>query len=138
MIKIGIMVEVPSVVWSLHLFKNADFFSIGTNDLTQFVFAAGREDQRLDTYRESSLPVILYIVKKLAFGCKHLKSEMVICGEIASDPAVVPLLIGVGVRALSVRVNMLDQIRKEIEGKTMDQAVGEAEGVVREFKLLEG
>lgn len=122
-ISMGIMVEIPSVVWSLPLFMDkVDFLSIGTNDLTQFTFAADRENRKLEEFRRASLPVLLKMIKSVAHAALISNKDVSVCGEIASDPATASLLIGAGIRILSVRVNALDAIKKEIESKSMDQA----------------
>ncbi|NLG18504.1 MAG: phosphoenolpyruvate--protein phosphotransferase [Fibrobacter sp.] len=122
-ISMGIMVEIPSVVWSLPQFMDkVDFLSIGTNDLTQFTFAADRENRKLEEFRRASLPVLLKMIKSVAQAALIYNKDVSVCGEIASDPATASLLIGAGIRILSARVNALDAIKKEIESKSMDQA----------------
>ncbi|HLV30833.1 MAG TPA: putative PEP-binding protein, partial [Chitinispirillaceae bacterium] len=134
-IKIGIMVEIPSVLWALPLFiEKLDFLSIGTNDLIQFTFAADRENRSLDEYRRASLPILLKMVKQLVLSANAHAKEVTICGESASDPTTALLLIGTGIRSLSTRVNAIEPVRKEIENKTIDQANFAVHEYLRLFK----
>lgn len=129
-IKLGIMVEIPSVIWSLPLFlQKVDFLSIGTNDLIQFTIASDREDGRLEEYREASVPIMLKMISYIVRIAHSYGKEVTVCGEAASDPLIASLLIGTGIRELSVRVNALQKIRKEIESKSLDQT----EIAVREY-----
>ena len=127
-IKVGIMLEIPSVIWSLPSFmKKVDFLSIGTNDLLQFTLASDREDSRLEEYRRASLPILLKMAKQITRISNSFGKDVAVCGESASDPATASLLIGSGIRNLSVRVNALDAIRAEIEGKSIDQIEAEVD-----------
>ena len=121
-IQLGIMVEIPSVIWALPQFMpKVDFLSIGTNDLLQFTFASDREDSRLEEYRRASLPVLLKMMEHIASTSLPFGKDVSVCGEAASDPATASLLIGTGIRSLSTRVNALDTVRREIEGKSIEQ-----------------
>jgi len=127
-ISLGIMVEIPSVVWSIPMFMGkVDFLSIGTNDLVQFTFAADREDRRLEEFRRVSWPVLLKMIKDVVNAAHKYNKDVSVCGEAASDPAIASLLIGTGIRTLSVRVNALESIKKEIESKSMDQVQASVE-----------
>ena len=129
-IKLGIMVEIPSVIWSLPLFlQKVDFLSIGTNDLIQFTVASDREDGRLEEYRKASVPIMLKMINYIVRIAHSFDKEVSVCGEAASDPLIASLLIGTGIRELSVRVNVLQKILKEIESKSVDQT----EIAVREY-----
>lgn len=121
-LKIGIMVEIPSILWSLpSVINKVDFLSIGTNDLTQFLFAASREDNRMDHIRIRSLPVLLQIIKYIATVASKHNKEVTVCGEAASDPSIVPFLIGAGIRNLSVQLPSLQTIRKTVEDRSLEQ-----------------
>lgn len=123
-IKIGIMVEIPSILWVLpSIIHKVDFLSIGTNDLTQFLFAASREDSRMDHFRMRSLPVLLSIIKYIVQVASPLQKEVVVCGEMASDPSIVPFLIGAGIRTLSVQLTSISAVRNEIESRSLDQDI---------------
>jgi len=119
-IRIGVMIEVPSILWHLaDIREYVDFLSVGTNDLVQYLFAAGREDGRLDNYRKASLPVIFSIIRYIVDFCTSQNLELSICGEIASDPEIAPILVGLGCRNLSVRVTAIEDVRREIGNRTI-------------------
>ncbi len=129
-VKIGIMVEIPSILWALpSIIHKVDFLSIGTNDLTQFLFAASREDSRMDHFRMRSLPVLLSIIKYIVQIASPLQKEVIVCGEMASDPSIVPFLIGAGIRTLSVQLTSISAVRKEIESRSLEQDIN----LVQEF-----
>jgi phosphotransferase system enzyme I (PtsI) len=135
-IRIGIMVEIPAVLWSLQsIIKKVDFLSVGTNDLTQFVFAANREDSRMDVYREKSFPVMLKILEYIVSIARSNKKEVDVCGESASDPRLIPLMIGVGIRNVSVQLTALEQIRKTVESKTLEEDIEMAREYLKQFEV---
>ena len=101
--KVGMMVEVPSAAVMAELFaKEVDFFSIGTNDLIQYLMAVDRgNDLVSDLYQQFSPAVIrtiFYIVRE----AKKAKKEVSLCGEMAADTLAIPLLIGLGLESLSI------------------------------------
>ncbi len=99
----GLMIEVPSIVFQLDsVLPQADFVSIGTNDLAQFVFACDRTNNRL-MYRYDVLSApFLQIMKEIIDKCNHYKVLCSVCGEMASSPIEAMVLIGLGYRNLSV------------------------------------
>ena len=126
----GIMVEVPAVVMSLGSFLDkVDFLSIGTNDLVQYAFAASRENSRLEEYRAGSFKVLLRLIKYIVDANAASRKEISVCGEVASDPALAPYLIGLGIRTLSMQTSSLMEVCKEIEKKSC----GELEKMAREY-----
>ena len=99
----GLMIEVPSVIFQLDdILKKADFVSIGTNDLAQFIFACDRTNNRL-MYRYDVLSApFLRILKEIVDKCKKYKVLCSVCGEMASNPLEAMVLLGLGYRNLSV------------------------------------
>jgi phosphoenolpyruvate-protein phosphotransferase (PTS system enzyme I) len=91
-----------------------DFLSIGTNDLVQYIFAASREDSHLEEYCLVYHPVILGLISAVAFAAHAKNKPVSVCGESASDPALAPLLVGLGVRSLSVHPTALGLVRENI------------------------
>lgn len=134
-IKIGIMIETPSSMMMLYQFKNLDFISLGTNDLTQFLFASDRENYSLDFIREDAAPLLIHCIKNLMHICNGLRKEVTVCGEIASIPELVPLLIGAGIRRLSVQPSLIGKIKKVIESRTIDQTVSEVTEYLKPFSF---
>ena len=97
------MLEVPSVLFSMaEMAEHADFFSVGSNDLTQYFFAADRGNAQVKTLYDSCTPPFL---RALQFAVKeaHRAGKPVgLCGELAADETILPLLIGIGFDELSM------------------------------------
>lgn len=100
---VGVMIEVPSAVFQAALFaERADFLSIGTNDLTQYMLAVDRDNERVASLFDTLHPAVLRAISSVVeCGNAHAKPVSV-CGEIAADPAAMVLLLGMGVASLSV------------------------------------
>ncbi len=113
----GIMIEVPSAAWNCReLLSEVDFASVGTNDLLQYFFAVNRDDiDAIQGYRAQN-PVALQMLKHIVDCAIKAGKPLSICGEIASDPQLVPLLIGLGFRDLSVDVHFVAQIEEIVSG----------------------
>lgn len=101
--KIGIMVEVPSTaVMSKEFASEVDFFSIGTNDLIQYLMAVDRgNDLVADLYQEFS-PVVLRTIHHIVQGAKEFDTDVSLCGEMAADTLAIPLLVGLGLDSISM------------------------------------
>jgi len=109
----GIMIEVPSAAWSCgELLETVDFASVGTNDLLQYFFAVGRDDAQVSQSYRAQDPVALQMLKRLVDAASYAGKPLSICGEIASDPQLLPLLIGLGFKDLSVDVRSLAQVEE--------------------------
>ncbi len=117
---IGIMVEIPAVALDVDPFMSrVDFVSIGTNDLIQYLFAACREASHLQEYRLTHHPAILRLLHAVANSGKAHGKSVSVCGEMASDPTMALLLIGLGIRTLSLQANALPQVRGSIQKKSL-------------------
>lgn len=101
--QVGIMVEIPSVALLADRFANeVDFFSIGTNDLTQYTLAAERGNKRVSHLGDPCHPAVLREIQQV-IQAAHQKGIWVgVCGEIAGDPQAIPILLGLGVDELSI------------------------------------
>jgi multiphosphoryl transfer protein len=109
-VQIGMMVEVPAAALTLEQFvDHADFFSIGTNDLTQYVLAAERGNAGVAEMQDALHPAVLRAVRMICekAGGRHVT----VCGDAASDPVAASALIGAGVRSLSVRPNQVGAVK---------------------------
>jgi phosphotransferase system enzyme I (PtsI) len=109
----GIMIEVPSAAWNCReLLEVVDFASVGTNDLLQYFFAVGRDDANNSQSYRTLDPVALRMLRHLVEAASWAGKPLSICGEVASDPQLLPLLIGLGFRDLSVDIRFLAQVEE--------------------------
>jgi phosphotransferase system enzyme I (PtsI) len=116
-VPLGAMIEVPSAALIAGaLAKEVDFFSVGTNDLVQYLLAADREDETISTYYQPLHPAVLRLLADLVTTANAHQRSVTICGEMAGEPQYTALLIGLGLRALSVAPGEMlavkDAIRK--------------------------
>lgn len=111
-IQIGIMVEVPSVVVMADRFADyVDFFSIGTNDLTQYTMAAERTNEKVAYLGDALHPAILRQIQ-LVIQAAHMKGIWVgLCGELAGDPLAIPVLIGLGLDEFSMAPSLIPRAK---------------------------
>ena len=130
-ISTGIMVETPAAVLvAEELAKEVDFFSIGTNDLTQYILAADRGNQKLTKLYDPFHPAVLRAVAKvIAAGHKEGK-EVGMCGEFAGEERAVPLLIGMGLDECSMVSASIGAVRYQIRGLSAENAKHLAERVL--------
>ena len=98
---LGIMIEVPAAAIAADLFR-ADFFSIGSNDLLQYVAAVGRDAGELAALAEAALPAMLRLVDHVVRVARERGIEVSLCGDAAGDPQLIPQLLATGLRALSM------------------------------------
>ncbi|MEA2011538.1 MAG: phosphoenolpyruvate--protein phosphotransferase [Verrucomicrobiota bacterium] len=113
--KIGIMIETPAILWDLeNIMQIVDFVSIGSNDLIQYSFAIDRENAAVSSQVQSMHPVILKMIKHCVDISEKYGKEITLCGEMATDPEVTPLLIGAGLKKLSMIPSKIPEIKKVI------------------------
>ena len=95
------MIETPAAaLCAVEIGEYADFFSLGTNDLTQYVMAAGRQEEFLSHYYIEDHPAVLRLMRQV---CEAVpRHEIEVCGELAGNPKVIPLFLEMGIRHLSV------------------------------------
>lgn len=133
---IGIMLEIPAAALSVTDFITlVDFFSIGTNDLVQYIFAASRENSGLEEYRAESAPLLLKLVKSIVSTAAAHYKDVTVCGEIAADPVSSACFAGAGVRILSMRASALRTVCQELSRKTMRDCEIMAENVCNTGKV---
>ncbi len=114
-VKIGIMVEVPSAaIMAEELAREADFFSIGTNDLTQYTLAMDRGNARLAKFADAMHPAVLNLIAMTVRGAHRHGKWVGICGGLASEVVAVPILLGLGVDELSVTVQSIPAIKAAV------------------------
>ncbi|MGO9601957.1 MAG: phosphoenolpyruvate--protein phosphotransferase [Candidatus Binataceae bacterium] len=114
-IKVGIMVEVPSAVWlAPRLAREVDFFSIGTNDLIQYLLAADRNNPKVAHLYEAFHPAVISAISEVVNVARAADKEVALCGEMASDPLATLLLVGMGLDELSLSPLFIPVVRKLI------------------------
>ena len=111
---LGIMVEVPAVAITPERFAEADFFSIGSNDLTQYVTAAGRDIAAVAELGDTSNPAVLKLIRSCVEGARALGIEVSLCGDAGGEPALIPELLACGLRSLSVAPAALGRTKAAI------------------------
>ena len=121
--EVGIMMEVPSAAVTADLLAGeVDFFSLGTNDLTQYLFAADRTNPELAQLADSLHPALLRLIDQVVRAA-HAKNKWVgVCGEMASDLSAVPVLVGLGVDELSVHPPLVARVKATVRGLPSDVA----------------
>jgi phosphoenolpyruvate-protein phosphotransferase len=116
-VKIGLMIEVPSsAVLARHFAAEADFMSLGTNDLTQYTMAADRGNPNLADIADGLNPAVIAMIKNTVDGARPHNCWVGVCGGMAGDLLAVPLLIGLGVSELSVSVPAIPQVKSRVRG----------------------
>ncbi|MFC1742452.1 phosphoenolpyruvate--protein phosphotransferase [Candidatus Riflebacteria bacterium] len=114
-IPLGIMVEVPSVAFQMEQFlKEVDFVSIGSNDLTQYVLAADRNNTKVSNLYSSYDPAIIAILQKIITACNDAAKEVCLCGELAGDPLFTPALLAMGLRKFSMNPAFVPKVKQKI------------------------
>ena len=114
-IKVGVMVEIPSTALMAEVFaREADFFSIGTNDLTQYVLAMDRGHPKLGSQIDALSPAVLKLIHATVMGARTAGKWVGVCGSAASDLQAVPILLGLGITELSCSHPMIPLVKQRI------------------------
>jgi phosphotransferase system enzyme I (PtsP) len=109
---IGIMIEVPSAVYQTGaMAKRVDFFSIGTNDLTQYLLAVDRNNSRVASLYQTLHPAVLCAIRQVVREAHRLGKPVSVCGEMAGDPAAALALLGLDVDSLSMSVSNISRVK---------------------------
>jgi phosphoenolpyruvate-protein phosphotransferase (PTS system enzyme I) len=121
--EVGAMIEVPSAVLVADaLARHTDFFSIGTNDLIQYSLAVDRLNERITHLYEPTHPAIVRLIKATVDAAHQRGTWVGVCGEMAGDPVLVPLLLGLGVDELSAAVMVVPRIKFLIRRVKLSEA----------------
>jgi multiphosphoryl transfer protein len=119
--KLGVMVETPAAaLLADQLATEADFLSIGTNDLSQYVLAIDREHPELAGRLDALHPAVLRLVAQVASAGEERARPVSVCGGLASDPLAAPLLVGFGVRGLSAAPAAIPAVKAQLRTRTLD------------------
>jgi phosphotransferase system enzyme I (PtsI) len=108
---LGIMVEVPAAAIAPELFGEAAFFSIGSNDLTQYVTAASRDDAKVAALNDCSHPAVTRLISTVAQYGHECGIAVSLCGDMASEPSHLKTLTGAGLRSLSIAPSRIARVK---------------------------
>ncbi len=132
-LRVGMMVEVPAAALKIESFlSQLDFVSIGTNDLTQYTLAAERGNPGVAGLSDALDPGVLQLVDRVCQAARE-RADVAVCGEIASDEIAIPLLVGLGVRELSVGPHAVPAVKARV--RELD--LGQCELVAKQTLRLE-
>lgn len=110
--KLGVMIEVPAMVYHMHtIVDKVDFFSVGSNDLTQYMLAVDRNNQRVASLYDAFHPAVLHALQQIIYRANELDKPVSVCGELAGEPGGALLLLAMGYRTLSMNSYNIDRIR---------------------------
>jgi phosphotransferase system enzyme I (PtsI) len=120
--QVGIMIEVPSAaLMSRALAAESAFFSIGTNDLIQYTLAVDRGNERVAHLYQAAHPAVVYLVKNIVRAARSAPIDCSVCGEMAGEPLFCMLLLGMGLRTLSMVPDQIPVIKRVVRSVTMEQ-----------------
>lgn len=121
-IPVGIMIEVPSAALQAKaLARECQFFSIGTNDLIQYTVAVDRGNERIASLYSGAHPAVVYLIKEVVRAANRAKIDVSLCGEMAGEPEFVMLLLGLGLRNLSLTPPALPEVKRIIRALGINQ-----------------
>jgi phosphotransferase system enzyme I (PtsI) len=131
-IKVGVMIEVPSaVIVADILAKHVDFFSIGTNDLIQYALATDRINEHVAYLYQPFHPAVLRMISQVVEGANRAGIKVALCGEMASDPLCIPVLLGLGIDELSMVAGGIPLAKKVIRSISMAEARADLEKILQ-------
>ena len=122
-LKIGVMFEVPAAFFISHkMMSEIDFCSIGSNDLTQYVLAVDRNNSNISDIYDPLHPAVLQMIKHLTKNCAKVSMPLELCGEMASDPDGSVILVGLGLRQLSMSASLIPLVKERMSMFTLAEA----------------
>src|SRR5205814_5903212 len=115
-VDVGAMIEIPSAaICAGVLASEVDFFSIGTNDLIQYALAVDRVNEKIAYLYEPTHPAVLRLLKMIADAAHGNQIWVGVCGEMAGDVALIPLLLGLGMDELSVSATLVPRVKRAVQ-----------------------
>jgi phosphotransferase system enzyme I (PtsI) len=122
-VKIGAMIEVPSAVMTADkVAREVDFFSLGTNDLVQYLLAVDRGNEGAADWFRSLHPAVLQSIRLTLEAARKASIPAIVCGEMASTPAYAVILLGLGATRLSMTASSIPRVRRAVEGIKLEDA----------------
>ena len=132
-LEVGAMIEIPSAaICASVLAAEVDFFSIGTNDLIQYALAVDRVNEKIAHLYEPTHPAVLRLLKMIADAAHANNLWVGVCGEMAGDAALIPLLLGLGMDELSTAATLVPRVKRAVQSLTIPEC---RELVEETFKL---
>ena len=132
-VKLGIMIEMPSAALTADLLAvECDFFSIGTNDLIQYTMAVDRVNEYVSYLYDPLHPSLLRLIGGVARAAKDAGIPVTVCGEMAGEPMIAPVLLGLGIRELSMSAVSVPEVKATIRAMNLE----EAEALVKRIDTL--
>jgi phosphotransferase system enzyme I (PtsI) len=132
-IEIGAMIEVPSaVIMADILAKEVDFFSIGTNDLIQYSLAIDRINKHVAGLYQPLHPAVLRMIHSVVESAKAEEIEVYLCGEMAADPVNIPVLLGLGLDAISMNPISIPTIKNLVRTLSFEESKGFVRDVLKQ------
>lgn len=131
-VQVGIMIETPAAAMLAASFaKEVEFLSIGTNDLTQYTLAVDRSNERVAYLYSPHNPAILRLIREVVRAGRRAVTAVNICGEMAGNPLYTELLLGMGLRTLSMAPHNIPEIKRTIRGTTLAECEQLAKTILR-------
>jgi phosphotransferase system enzyme I (PtsI) len=120
-IKLGIMIEMPSAALTADLLAlESDFFSIGTNDLIQYTMAVDRVNEYVSYLYEPLHPSLIRLIGDVAAAARAANIPCTVCGEMAGEPMIAPVLVGLGIRELSMSAVSIPEVKAAVRQMTVE------------------
>jgi phosphoenolpyruvate-protein kinase (PTS system EI component) len=114
-VEVGVMVETPAAaLCATEIAKEVDFFSVGTNDLVQYTLAADRGNERLRHFQGADHPAVLRLIGMTCEAAEEAGIWVGVCGEAAADPDLIPRLVELGVKELSMSAPSIPKAKKVV------------------------
>jgi len=132
-VQVGVMIEIPSAAVTADLIaREVDFFSIGSNDLTQYTLAVDRTNEKVAAYYDSLHPAVLRLCKNVIDAAHAAGIWAGMCGEMAGDPRAIPVLLGLGLDEFSMSPAALPKAREIIRSLTLAEAQAYARAALQQ------
>ena len=135
---VGIMVELPAVIEIIdELAQEADFFSVGTNDLIQYLLAVDRTNEKVADLYLPHHPSVLRSLKKIADAAHKHGKDVSICGDMAHDPKFLPIFLGLGLTCLSLDARYLPKLHEQLARTSMAEAKTLTNKILKQSKIAQ-
>jgi phosphotransferase system enzyme I (PtsI) len=130
-IKVGVMIETPSAALTSDIIApHTDFFSLGTNDLIQYAIAVDRVNEQVAYLYQPTHPAILRLISKVVQVARTFNKDVGVCGEMAADPLLCPLLVGMGVNEVSIPPSAVPVVKDAIRSLTQEEVTDLADSAL--------